>query len=300
MGVRLPLLRAAVRAARPGLGLTRVPSLARLNDRLTNELLPWLYRRAVTAETVETDALGFRLRLDGRDSGVTPSLLVDGRYEPGEAELFSRIVQPGDVVVDVGANVGVYTLLAARAVGPSGRVYALEPDPRSFELLQANIGLNGFENVVSLRVAVGAREGKATLARDRHNAGLHSLARANVVHPAETTEVEVVTLDGLARGQGIERVNVVKLDVQGSEADVVAGGTQLFRAKGLVVFMEYWPAGLRNCGADPSKLLRSLAEAFSLDVIDPPVGDAAPAEVERIVAQRDGHAIDLVLRRRST
>ncbi|MHB8694004.1 MAG: FkbM family methyltransferase [Solirubrobacteraceae bacterium] len=296
MPARLSLLRAAVRVARPGIGLTRLPLLRRLNDRLTNDVLPWAYRRAVTESTVETEALGFRFRLDGRDAGVTPSLLVDRRYEARETALFTATVRPGDVVIDVGANVGVYTLLAARAVGPSGRVYAVEPDPRNFELLSENIALNGLHNVVPLPLATGAVPGRATLFRDRENAGLHSLAAANLEVAADSACVEVVTLDEIVHRHGIRRVDVLKLDVQGAEGAVLAGAAGLLQNPRLSAFIEYWPNGLNRCGDDPEAVLRSLAQRFEIDVVDPPVQGASMQEIAWLVETRGGHAINLMLR----
>ena len=91
---------------------------------------------------------GLTMYLNPRDRVITPSMLAYGTWEPVETSLLLDNLRPGDTVIDVGANVGYYTLLAARKVGPRGKVVAFEPDPESFSFLKRNVKANGFTNVV--------------------------------------------------------------------------------------------------------------------------------------------------------
>ena len=95
-------------------------------------------------------------------SGSYPPLdMAMGRYEPETTRLFKETVKPGMVVVDIGAHVGYYTLLAAKQVGPDGKVYAFEPEPGNHALLLKNIGMNGYDNVVATPTTVAPLVGSA-------------------------------------------------------------------------------------------------------------------------------------------
>ena len=124
----------------------RIPRSKQLYGLLINRLKP---------STVEV--LGHRIHLDPGDSLL---LSVNGAYEESEARLFEQSIRPGDVVVDIGANIGYYTLLAARAAGPQGHVYAFEPERGNYGLLTRNLAENGYTNVSAHDTAVMAQSGE--------------------------------------------------------------------------------------------------------------------------------------------
>lgn len=113
---------------------------------------------------------GLRLALNPHDPVVSGALTF-GLYETGEVRFFERILRPGLTVVDVGANIGLYTALAARAVGPAGRVIALEPEPETFGFLMQTIAANAFTNVEPHQLAASAAPGAARLFRNPDNRG---------------------------------------------------------------------------------------------------------------------------------
>ncbi len=104
-----------------------------------------------------------------------------GKYEPYETQLILRQTKIGDTVVDVGANIGYYTLLLANKVGKTGKVYAFEPDKINFEILAKNVKENNLENVVMINAAVGKKEGKLKLHRSEENFGDHKLLLKNSI-----------------------------------------------------------------------------------------------------------------------
>ncbi len=172
---------------------------------------------------------GFALTLDPvAGKGLEQFLYVNGMYEAGTLELLRAILRPGDVFVDVGANIGLMTLTAAARVGDRGRVLACEPDPGTCELLRANVELNRFANVSVCETALGSASGRAMLyARPALGRGSSTL---DGTHHAggPVKEVTVMKLDELVRRSDFGSIRMVKIDVEGWEYQVLLGGRKLF------------------------------------------------------------------------
>ncbi len=222
----------------------------------------WLNHR-VTALLREPEAMvhGFRMRLDPADCMNLSILRI---HEPDETALLERLIEPGWVVADVGANIGYFTLLFARAVGSVGKVIAFEPDPANIEILRHNVRANGYPQVTVVPAAVTDGRAACTLYRASDNTVDH---RAYDTGDAR----EPVAVSGISLDQqfaGTERLDLVKIDVQGWEAQVVAGMRALFeRNLPRNLLIEFWPQGLVAAGADPRTLLETLEHVgFTLRV----------------------------------
>lgn len=133
-------------------------------------------------------------------------------------------IHPGDTVIDVGANVGCFALLAASRVGPTGRIIAVEPEARAFEQLRKNITLNGASNVIARQLAIGGHEGEVTLHTTVESALFSSIyTRVNRSYVAgEAQTVPMITLAQLMKQESVERCQYLKLDCEGAEHDIVA------------------------------------------------------------------------------
>ena len=144
-----------------------------------------------------------------------------GKYEASETAFMAQALRPSDVCFDIGANVGYYTLLMAR-VATEGRVHAFEPDALSHGLLNVNVALNRFRNVVLNGVAVGREPGVSTfvVADDRAFSSFRDTGRRAV---SEVTSVPVTSIDEYVARHKIPRVDVVKVDVEGAEGTVLDG-----------------------------------------------------------------------------
>ena len=206
----------------------------------------WSRPRQLTEITV----LGNRLWIDPQDQGVASFLLTRGCYEPYEASLVQRLLRPGDCFVDVGANVGYYTVIAARAVGAAGRVFAFEPDPHNFLLLQRNVSVNNFDGrVTAVRCAIGAESGSCQLFLNEDNLGDHRIVGGGDEFRG-VIEVPLRTLD-----EAIDLnipLSLIKMDIQGAELLALAGMQQLLKSNGdVIIFTEFWPAGIRLYGHEP-------------------------------------------------
>jgi FkbM family methyltransferase len=154
-------------------------------------------------------------------------------YEPATAECLHQHLGPGGVFVDIGANHGYFTMLAAALVGPTGRVIAFEPSPRVFEQLQTHVQLNGFEDRVTLvRAALAEAPAEAAtlfVSKNAGNSGLSSLTPASStldlgwLSPTHTIQVPVDTFDRWFAKGGPTRIDLIKIDVEGAEDRVIAG-----------------------------------------------------------------------------
>jgi FkbM family methyltransferase len=142
--------------------------------------------------------------------------VLAGTYEPEQTRRFLQSIRPGETVLDVGAHVGYYALLAARRVGASGTVVAFEPDPRNGGFLARHAAVNGCGNVRIERAAVAGQAGTARFAAGS-GSGTGHLAAAGAL------EVPVVTLDGYCGEHGLAPA-AIKIDVEGAELQVLRGG----------------------------------------------------------------------------
>lgn len=160
-------------------------------------------------------------------------LELHGSWEPGITALLRTIVPPGGVFMDVGANLGYYSLLASRWVGGSGRVYAFEPLRGTYDRLVRNIGLNGAKNIVPLRMACAASAG------DRH---MRTFADSGWSHLAtdgdEGEAVEATTIDETVERMGVSRLDVIKIDAEGADFEVVKGARRSIEKLRPMVLME--------------------------------------------------------------
>jgi FkbM family methyltransferase len=168
------------------------------------------------------------------DEAIGFTILTTGVFDPCVSETIHRLIDPGDLVVDVGANVGYLTSLAARRAGPGGTVLAFEPHPHVFELLQANVARWGAGDVAAVdarQTALSDRDGTAEL-----NAGpsFHAnmgLARLNGTDTATAEDVLVpVTLEQLDDVIGDRSIGLLKIDVEGHEPEVLRGGRRLLES----------------------------------------------------------------------
>ncbi|MBP3819597.1 MAG: FkbM family methyltransferase [Butyrivibrio sp.] len=169
------------------------------------------------------------------DLYVGKSLKLYGEYSPGEAALFGDILQPGDVVVEVGANIGAHTVRLAQLVGKEGKVIAFEPQRLCFQLLNGNVAINSLTNVYTYQKCVGASEGSVIvpeLSSDEiHNWGGVSLANTS---RDKGERVERIILDSL----NLAKCKLLKIDVEGMELQVLQGAVKLLDKCQPLIYME--------------------------------------------------------------
>ena len=235
-------------------GLRQAPMRAAIR------LISWLVRCSLRRATViNLRRWNVRMFLPPNWRGFAKRVFAfRENYEP-ELIYLERLLSPGSIFIDVGANMGIYTLVASRLVGEGGRVIAFEPSTQSFPLLQQNIALNSLTNVCAFPLALSDSTGKAWLYHPGIPDG-NSLGR----DPAwgnDAEEVATETLDHMVEQAFLKRVDVIKIDVEGAEELVLRGATKVLTSIRPAIIFEVNPGfsallGLSAQGA--SKLLESL------------------------------------------
>jgi FkbM family methyltransferase len=156
-----------------------------------------------------------------------------GTYEAENLACFAAAIKPGDCVYDVGANVGVYTLTASLAVGPTGHVYAFEPLERNLRYLRRHVALNRLQNCHILGVAVSDVDGPLRFSAASWE---HTMGRLSTDGELEVT---AVTLDGCTCGkEALPLPNVLKIDVEGAEVHVLRGANRVLGVSHPILFIE--------------------------------------------------------------
>jgi FkbM family methyltransferase len=199
-----------------------------------------------------------------RNDAVLNALLLLGLFEVMETILFKRLLKPGMVFLDVGANIGYYSALASSLVGKEGTVISLEPEINNFALLQKTLNANQGPDYRLFNIAAASEDATAQFYVSEENCGDNRLA--GNVRPQGGLEWRTVTvscrrIDDLIRENNLPLPDLIKVDVQGFEAEVLKGCRELFEKKARFVMMiEFWPEGLKAAGSDPISFLREIRQ----------------------------------------
>jgi FkbM family methyltransferase len=180
----------------------------------------WLLHRSGVERV---NVFGYAMSLDLSD--VIQRDMYAGVYEPFEGQCLKRLLRPGMTVVDVGANVGYYTWLASRLVGPAGRVLSFEPGPYAFERLQRVIAENSIRNVEACQIALSDHGGRATLYVPQKEEGNYNPSLTPYLPDMTAVDVAVDRLDTLLDRFNVGTVDLMKVDVEGHELNVFRGAS---------------------------------------------------------------------------
>lgn len=181
-------------------------------------------KRLMSRGVIKQDGFVVAKRLD---QSIPFKLSREGCYEPQLSALFRRYLRPGDVCLDIGANIGYFTLLAASRVGRSGQVHSFEPTPTTFKALQHNVALNGFTQVTLNQLALSNVSGPIQLWVGKDiDSGLVSMRRTTEVL-TETIAGQAITLDEYLAKHAVGKIRLMKLDIEGAEWLALRGAEQM-------------------------------------------------------------------------
>jgi len=159
---------------------------------------------------------------------VGRTVYYTGNLEKKVSWLCSRIVRPGDTVIDIGANVGVVTVLLSSLVGKKGKVFAFEPNPTLHDMFERTIERNGITNVFLNKAALGDKEGNLSLCFRPDNVGAGSLVYRYDL--AQTITVPVTTLSARLRSEQLKSIRLMKIDAEGFEPEILSGAMDILRS----------------------------------------------------------------------
>jgi FkbM family methyltransferase len=228
-------------------------------------------------------------------SAVEVAIIRRGMFEPETVHAFAALLSPGMTVLDIGANVDLFTLVAAHRVKPTGSFHSFEPTPELAAHIVRNLELNGLENVIVSQSAVNDTSGHAML----HLVEADDPGENSIVNPspdARTLEVATVTLDEYIAEHNVGRVDVIKIDIEGAEMPALLGAAELLsRDESPVLVLEFHPSTLAYGGRCPDDMLGLLAShgyaffpiaAYSLQTHDPYMNGIAakPEHIDRFSA----------------
>lgn len=183
-----------------------------------------------------------------------------------ESRMLERILCRGDIFFDVGANQGLYSLFAAARGGEHTRVVAFEPQPRVAEALQRSIDANMFQNVVLVQEAVSSSIGETSFFVPAFGSGTASLSHAQAARNGSVQEIRcaTTTLDHYVESNGIARIDIMKMDVEGFEASVLEGGSDTITRSHPIIWFEVNPLALAAAGSSQQRCI-DLLRAYGYD-----------------------------------
>ena len=236
---------------------------------------------------------GYQLRFF--PTNLSNTLWIDRHNRDEDLEFIARALQSGETYVDVGANIGFTAIEGSRAVGPAGKVFAFEPHPTIFSYFQQNLQLNGCSNTKAFNVALDREPGELRFMNDRRDDMNRISAGGGLVVRAET-------LDKMIPFSAAERIQLLKVDVEGAERSVFAGASEVLRRTDTLYFEAYQPSA-SAFGYRIEQLLDDVrANGFQLFELDAAyrlctLSNNFGENIVNVVAARD--AVDLARRLRT-
>lgn len=230
----------------------RVLPTSSLSERIA---LEWGYRYRPLPRIVKLRS-GARFHFDRVD--FIPLLLYyTGVFEPGMLRYLRALLKPGDVVVDVGANVGFHTLECWNVVGPNGQVISIEASPDHVESIRRNLRTNDYPDDNVLNVAVGDSDGEASLGLpEGGNQGMFGINAGS----GGAFNIALRRIDDLLKGHQLSSLAVIKMDIEGSELSALRGASDILRRLHPAILIELNATALARCGASPSDVVRLLED----------------------------------------
>ncbi|MEL6122930.1 MAG: FkbM family methyltransferase [Bacteroidota bacterium] len=243
-----------------------------LNDRLDH--LAWYSDKIKNGMSARLDQnyavtrlyTGQKMIVDVRDRSLTPHLLLDGYWELEISQLFERLVHPGNVVLDLGANFGYFSLVAGAKIGDNGRIFAIEANPELIPVLTQNCMLNGLQGrmtVANFVVSDDRPPMRLKLFKDyMGNSAMEDIEVDSHNEFSAYVSVANTTVDSYCEQQQIDRVNIVKMDIEGAEFRAIRGMQScLARNKDHIkILMEYAP---QRYGVENEAFIKYLTNFFS-------------------------------------
>jgi FkbM family methyltransferase len=218
----------------------------------------------LTRRKIVHDVNGYTMHVDDIDS---LALSWHHVFEPGTTAFFKNNIHSGQKVIDIGANIGYYTLLFSGLVGEEGHVYAFEPEAESIKLLKKNLEINSIKNVTIIEKAVSNEDTTLPLYLSKINRGNHQIFNSG--EGRESIDVKSTTIDSYFENSKDE-IDWIKMDIEGAEYNALHGMKKLFKQNpSLKLITEMNASGLKEAGTSVEKYVNALKDLkFTFEEID--------------------------------
>ena len=220
-----------------------------------------------TESVLKTDCAetwGGKIHVHNDDTGSLSTLSISGVFGPRDTQTVKDNVFSGNIVVDLGANIGYFTCLLAKIVGEDGKVFAFEPDPRNLKLLRRNIQENNYKNVIIADKAVSDVNGSCTLYSSQKKFGANRIfeSKKNQTQDFIPIKSETICLDDYFEKQNLlKKIDFIKIDIEGSEFRAFNGMKKILELNNnLKIFTEIAPSLLEDAGSSGKQVLDFLQE----------------------------------------
>ena len=220
------------------------------------------------------------------------SLSINGIHEKIITNLIKKEIHSGDVVLDIGAHIGYYTLQFANLVGSTGKVYAFEPEPKNFELLKKNVQINKHDNVVLIQKIVSDKVGIVEFFISKFDSIGNKLFKSN--EAGSSIKIESTTLDEYFKDLK-KKIDFIKMDIQGGEGKAILGMKNLLKEnKNLKIIQEWWPDALKQNNTNPEDHLKFLQHiGYKIYEIDGTIKkDILPITIEQLLEKYPNSLIE--------
>ncbi len=209
-----------------------------------------------------------KMFLDKKDS---LDLSINGIYGEFETEIIKNEIKPNDVVIDVGAHIGYFTLLFAMLVGPNGKVFSFEPEPKNYQLLKRNVEINNYENVITECKIVSDKNEKCILYTFDSSSGANRIYKPDNDVNSKPIEVDSISLDEFFKNSKfLKKIKFIKIDVEGAEVLVLKSMKLILKENNNIkLLLEFNPTFLSEIGSGASDFFKILySENFTIFLID--------------------------------
>jgi len=210
------------------------------------------------SEPVIETKYGTKMFINKNDEVISKSLVLNKVWEYSESEFFKKLITKGMNIIDIGANIGYFSILFSKLTGDSGKVFSFEPEPNNFQFLLKNIQANNSSNIIPFNKAVSNYDGKINLFLSRSNIGDHRMINFNSDREVRNRiEIESVKLDtAIPKDQ---KIDLIKMDIQGSEMKAIDGMKRILGENNkMVLVTEFWPYAIKQSGYEPEDFFNVL------------------------------------------
>lgn len=235
--------------------------------------------------------LGQKMYLDKYDS---LNLAINGVYGQFETDVIVNEIKNDNIVLDIGAHIGYFTLIFAKSVGSNGKVFAFEPEPSNFNLLKKNVEVNQHRNVVLEQKAVSDKNDKCKFFVGQKSSGANRIYEPKKTRTQEFSSITVETInldDYFKRNNLYNKIDFIKIDVEGAEFFALQGMKQILESSvNVKIFIEFVKIAIEDSGMDPKKMLDFLFSlGFKIYLVDEQTSGIRPIDVNELLTSEVFH-----------